>query len=152
MTARAERGAVTIYAAAIAVMLVVAALVITEMAGLVRLRHRVAAAADLAALSASQASVGGEDACAAARRIAKRNGAEVATCRMDYDVATITARGASQTWWGHRWEFQQKARAAPDFYLEGAPSSSGASLSRTSSRRTAPALSSGSLPLPHLGE
>ncbi|VXB48017.1 Rv3654c family TadE-like protein [Aeromicrobium sp. 9AM] len=117
MTSRPERGAVTMAAAAIAVMLVVAGLVITEMAGLVRLRHRVAAAADLAALSASQASVGGDDACAAARRIAERNGATVLTCRMDFDVATITARATSRTWWGHRWAFEQKARAAPDFYL-----------------------------------
>ena len=114
---RSDRGSVSVHAAAIAVMLVVAALIITEMAGLVKLRHRVAAAADLAALSASQASVSGEDACAAARRIAGRNGAEVETCRMDYDVATITARATSQTWWGHRWAFEQKARAAPDFYL-----------------------------------
>lgn len=118
MTNRSDRGAVTVHAAAIAVVLVVAALVITEVAGLVRLRHRVAAAADLSALSATQASVGGEDACAAARRIASRNGAEVETCRMDYDVATITARATSRTWWGHRWAFEQKARAAPDFYLE----------------------------------
>lgn len=117
MIDRSERGAVTVHAAAIAVLLVVAALVITEMAGLVRLRHRAAAAADLAALSASQASVAGEDACAAARRIADRNGAEVLTCRMDYDVATITARATSHTWWGRRWAFEQKARAAPDFYL-----------------------------------
>ena len=117
MISRSDRGAVTVHAAAIAVMLVVAALIVTEMAGLVRLRHRVAAAADLAALSATQASVGGEDACAAARRIAGRNGAEVETCRMDYDVATITARATSRTWWGHRWAFEQKARAAPDFYL-----------------------------------
>ena len=117
MITQSERGAVTVYAAAIALILVVAALVITEMAGLVKLRHRVAAAADLAALSATQASVAGDDACAAARRIASRNGAEVATCRMDYDVATITARATSRTWWGHRWAFEQKARAAPDFYL-----------------------------------
>lgn len=112
-----DRGAVTVHAATIAVLLVVAALVITEMAGLVRLRHQVAAAADLAALAASQASVGGEDACGAARRIARRNGAEVLTCRMDFDVATITTRAASRTWWGHRWAFEQKARAAPDFYV-----------------------------------
>ena len=117
MTTRSERGAVTVHAAAIAVMLVVAALVITEMAGLVRLRHRVAAAADLSALAASQASVAGEDPCAAARRIAHRNGAAILTCRMDFDVATITARATSRAWWGHRWAFEQKARAAPDFYL-----------------------------------
>jgi len=114
---RSERGAVTVHAAAIAVMLVMAALIVTEMAGLVRLRHRVAAGADLAALSATQASVGREDPCATARRIAGRNGAEVLSCRMDYDVATITARAASRTWWGHRWAFEQKARAAPDYYL-----------------------------------
>jgi secretion/DNA translocation related TadE-like protein len=117
VTRSPDRGAVTVYAATIAVMLVLSALIITEMAGLVRLRHRVAAAADLAALSATQASVAGQDACAAARRIARRNDAVVLTCRMDYDVATITARAASRTWWGHRWAVEQKARAAPDFYL-----------------------------------
>lgn len=117
MRARTERGAVTVPAAAIAVLLVVAALIVTEMAGLVRLRHRVAAAADLAALSATQASVGGQDACATAERIAVRNGAEVLLCRMDYDVATITTRAVSRSWWGHRWAFEQKARAAPDFYV-----------------------------------
>ena len=117
MIRRPDRGAVTVHAAAVAVLLVTAALIVTEMAGLVRLRHRVAAAADLAALSATQASVGGEDGCASARRIAERNGAEVLTCRMDYDVATITARAESRVWWGHRWAFEQKARAAPDYYL-----------------------------------
>ncbi|WP_082582272.1 Rv3654c family TadE-like protein [Aeromicrobium sp. Root236] len=115
-----ERGAVTVHAATIGVMLLVAALIITEMAGLIRLRHRVAAAADLAALAATQASVSGEDGCAAARRIAGRNDAKVLTCRMDFDVATITTRATSRTWWGHRWAVEQKARAAPDFYL-GSP-------------------------------
>jgi len=114
-----ERGAVTVHAAVVAVMLLVAALIITEMAGLVRLRHRVAGAADLAALAATQASVAGEDGCAAARRIAGRNDAEVLHCRMDFDVATITTRATSGTWWGHRWAVEQKARAAPDFYLGG---------------------------------
>lgn len=118
MTTRSDRGAVAVHAAVVAMMLVLAALIVTETAGLVRLRHRVAAAADLAALSATQASVGGEDACAAARRIAGRNGAEVLTCRMDYDVATITTRATSRTWWGHRWAFEQKARAAPDYYVD----------------------------------
>lgn len=117
MTRRGERGAVAVHAATVAMLLVVAALLITELAGLVRLRHRVASAADLAALAASQASVSGEEACAVARRIAERNDAKVLVCRMDLDVATITARGTSHTWWGHRWAFEQKARAAPDYYL-----------------------------------
>jgi secretion/DNA translocation related TadE-like protein len=113
-----DRGAVTVHAVSIAVLLVAAALVVTEMAGLVRLRHRVASAADLSALAATQASVAGEDACSVARRIAERNGSTVVTCRMDYDVATITTRAASHRWWGHRWAVEQKARAAPDYYLE----------------------------------
>ena len=118
MRLRHERGAITAYAASVAVMLMIATLVITQIAGLVRLRHRVAAGADLAALAATQASVAGEDGCDAADRIARRNGVELLTCRMDYDVATVTARAASVAWWGHRWAFEQDARAAPDFYVD----------------------------------
>lgn len=117
MRRHADRGAITVHAAAVAALLVVAALLLTEMAGLVRLRHRVAAAADLAALAASQASVRGDEACPVARQVADRNDASVLVCRMDYDVATITARGTSRTWWGHRWAFEQKARAVPDYYV-----------------------------------
>lgn len=112
-----EAGAATVYAASVAVLLTTVALVVTQVAGLVRLKHSVAAAADLSALAASRASVDGDDPCAAARVIARRNGAIVLTCRMDFDVATITTRGTSHTWWGHRWAFERKARAAPDFYL-----------------------------------
>ncbi|AXT86198.1 TadE-like protein [Aeromicrobium sp. A1-2] len=117
MKRRSERGAATAQVATLAVVLVLVAVVVTEMAGLVRLRHRVAAAADLAALSATQASVNGRDPCAEARRIAERNEAAVRRCRMDYDVATITTWATSRTWWGHRWAFEQEARAAPDYYL-----------------------------------
>jgi secretion/DNA translocation related TadE-like protein len=114
---RPDSGAATVHAATIAVLLVTAALVVTQVAGLIRLKHSVAAAADLSALAASRASVSGDDGCEAARAIAQRNGARVLTCRMDFDVATITARGTSRTWWGHRWAFEQKARAAPESYL-----------------------------------
>ncbi|MRJ75356.1 hypothetical protein GEV29_02285 [Aeromicrobium sp. SMF47] len=118
---RGERGAVTVHAATIATLLVIAALVVVQVAGLVRMRHRVAAAADLAALAASQASVAGEDGCSAARAIARRNDAELVSCRMDYDVATVTARAERPSWWGVAWSTEQKARAAPDFYLDPAP-------------------------------
>lgn len=114
----ADRGSVSVHAAAVAIMLVVAALVVVQAAQLVRMRHEVAAAADLAALAGSQASVGGDDGCAAARAVARRNGAVLSACRMDFDVATVTARAASDPWWGGRWAAEQKARAAPDFYLD----------------------------------
>lgn len=115
---RREQGAVTIYAATAAVLLTLLALVMTQVAGLVRLKHSVASAADLSALAASRASVAGEDGCDAAAALMRRNHAHLIACRMDYDVATVTARASSKAWWGHTWSFEQNARAAPDFYLE----------------------------------
>lgn len=119
MTARQsrERGSATTYSVVAASVIVLVALVITEMAGLVAVRHRATAAADLSALAASQASVAGHDGCAAGRDIARRNGAVIVSCRMDYDVATIVARATSRRWWGQRWKSEVTARAAPEFYF-----------------------------------
>ncbi|MCL3817395.1 Rv3654c family TadE-like protein [Aeromicrobium wangtongii] len=112
-----DRGAMAVHAVTLSVLLVVVALVVVQGAGLVRMRHRVAAAADLAALAASQASAEGRDGCRVARSIARRNGAELTRCRMDYDVATVTARAMSPLWWGGRWATEQRARAAPESYV-----------------------------------
>ena len=68
-----ERGAVTIYAVAIASLLAMIAVVIVQASTLVRLQHEVTKAADLSALAATQASVRGEDGCAAAKDLAERN-------------------------------------------------------------------------------
>ena len=121
MTARVragDRGVATAFVATAATALVIIAVVVAEIAGLVAVRHRATAAADLAALAASRASVAGVDGCGAARAAARRNGARLTTCRMDYDVATVTARATSRRWWGHRWAADIEARAAPEFYLE----------------------------------
>lgn len=115
---RTERGAVTAHALWAAAMLVLVALVATEMAGLVAVRHRAASAADLSALAASRASTAGLDGCDAAETTARLNHATLVACRMDSDVATVTARTASQRWWGHRWAAEIAARAAPTSYLE----------------------------------
>ncbi|MCW2841935.1 MAG: hypothetical protein JWR55_3418 [Aeromicrobium sp.] len=123
---RPEGGAATAHAVSIGVGLLVVTLVMVQAAGLVRLRHRVAAAADLAALAASQASVAGDDGCAKARTIARRNGAELVRCRMDYDVATVTARARSEPWWSRTWGTEQRARAAPETYLTPAAQDVGA--------------------------
>lgn len=113
-----ERGSVSLHAVWVATALLVLALVMTEAAALIAMRHRAAAAADLAALAGSRASVNGHDGCQAARRSARANHAELTSCRMDYDVATVTARTESSRWWGQRWAAEVKARAAPDFYLD----------------------------------
>lgn len=117
MTAREDRGAVTVHAVTVSVLLLVLTLVLVQAAGLVRLRHRVASAADLGALAASQASVAGADGCRAARLVVRRNGAQLVRCRMNYDVATITARAVSTPWWSGSWGAEQRARAAPESYL-----------------------------------
>jgi secretion/DNA translocation related TadE-like protein len=143
-----ERGSATVHAATVGIVLVLITLVAVQAVGLVRMRHQVAAAADLAALAASRASVDGQDGCRAARDVARRNGARLIACRMDFDVATVTARATSPRWWAGRWAAEQRARAAPESYVDAR----GAPAKKASSSRTAPALSSGSLPLPHLGE
>ena len=142
-----ERGSVTVHALWVATLLCFVAVVMAQVATVVRLKHQVGSAADLAALAGSRASLAGEDGCTAAQTVARLNGARLVRCRMDLDVASVTARQDTPSWWGHQWAFEVDARAAPVFYEEV-----GASASRAASSCTAPALSSGSLPLPHLGE
>lgn len=152
-----ERGAMTIYAVIAGFALSLGTLVGVQATALIRLRHEVAAAADLAAIAASTAAVEGGDGCSAAERVARTNGVEVVNCAMTDAVATITTRGESDEYWGHRFAFEVDARAAPTSYLPAdtssmPSSSSSASAKSASSRTMAPALWSGSLPLPHLGE
>jgi secretion/DNA translocation related TadE-like protein len=113
---RAERGSVTIHAVWVAVVMCVVAVVMVQVATMVRVKHQVASAADLAALAGSRASLAGHDGCDAARAVAHHNGAVLVRCRMDLDVATVTARQRTSSWWGRRWVFEVDARAAPDFY------------------------------------
>ncbi len=107
----------TVHALWVATVLCVVAVVMAQVATVVRLKHQVASAADLAALAGSRASLSGQDGCEVATTMARRNGARLVRCRMDLDVATVTARRATPTWWGHRWAFEVDARAAPDFYV-----------------------------------
>lgn len=118
---RLERGSVTVHALWVATVLCVVAVVMAQVATVVRLKHQVASAADLAALAGSRASLSGEDGCGAARTVARHNGARLVQCRMVLDVATVTARRQTPRWWGHRWAFEIEARAAPDFYVETDP-------------------------------
>ena len=136
------------------VLLVAAALV--QVGLVIAAKHRVQAAADLAALAGSAASLRGEDGCAVADVVARRNGAEVSSCRADLAVVTLgTESSTASVVMGARFRTHAVARAAPDFYVPdsaGTGSGDGASRSKRSSSRTAPALSKGSLPLPHFGD
>lgn len=113
-----ENGVATVTAAIVVAVLLAGAVLVAHQVSLVGLRQQAGQAADLAALAGSSASVEGRDGCKVARRVAKENGAELSACRMDADVATVTARVTSTPWWVGRWSTSQKARAAPVTYLE----------------------------------
>jgi secretion/DNA translocation related TadE-like protein len=77
-----DRGSATVFAAAISLVLVMAATAAVIVVAVVLAGHRARSAADLAALAAATAEVGGSDACSAARVNARTNGAEMVTCRV----------------------------------------------------------------------
>lgn len=116
-TVRGERGAATVYALVVAALVMMACVIAMQIAAIARLQHTVAAAADLAALAASQSAASGEEGCAAARTIAHRNHAEVASCRMDAEVATVQVAGTSPRIWGRTWTITRAARAGPSDYV-----------------------------------
>ncbi|WP_078699462.1 Rv3654c family TadE-like protein [Aeromicrobium choanae] len=115
---RSDRGSATVQAAAVVALLSLVAFTCLQVALAVSLRQQAAAAADLSALAASRASVEGEEPCGVARSVAAGNGARLRACRMDADVATVTARAVGPRWWIGRWMSDQRARAAPAWYLE----------------------------------
>jgi secretion/DNA translocation related TadE-like protein len=112
-----ERGSITAHAVWVGAALCAVAVIMAQVAVAVRLHHQAASAADLAALAGSRAASAGRDGCAAAKDVARRNGAQLVRCRMDLDVATVTARRTTEQWWGRAWTFEVDARAAPVDYV-----------------------------------
>ena len=153
---RTETGVATVAATATMGFALLVAAALLQVGLVIAAKHRVQAAADLAALAGSAAGLRGDDGCATAHAVARRNGANLVWCRVDLAVVTVRAEGPTNSVaWGARFRTHAEARAAPDFYVPdtaGADSGAGASRRSRSSSRTAPDLSSGSLPLPHFGD
>lgn len=116
-TRRGDRGAATVYAVLGCLLLGLVCVVGLQLATISRLQHEVTAAADLAALAASRAAVEGRDGCAAATTIAHENGAELVSCAMAADVATLEVSGRSPVMWGRTWTIRRSARAGPADYV-----------------------------------
>lgn len=116
---RPERGSITAHAVWLGAGLCVVTVILAQVAVAVRLHHQAAAAADLAALAGSRAAAAGQNGCRAARDVAHRNDARLVRCRMDLEVATVTARRHTDQWWGRVWTFEVDARAAPADYVAG---------------------------------
>lgn len=85
LRASADRGAATLWAAALMAVLLLVGLGCLAIAQQALTRQRAATAADLAAIAGAQAI---EDPCARAQAYAERNGAELVECR-----ATVLADG-----------------------------------------------------------
>ncbi|MFY0409565.1 Rv3654c family TadE-like protein [Solicola sp. PLA-1-18] len=117
---RGERGSGTVHAATVCVALAAVALVAVQAAGLLAVKHRVTAAADLAALAASQAAETGGEGCESAAEVARLNGARLVRCQMVASVATVAVDGRSPRVLGRRWSVERTARAAPsDHAVDG---------------------------------
>ncbi|WP_374775106.1 flp pilus-assembly TadE/G-like family protein [Streptomyces sp. NBC_01310] len=91
-----DRGSATVWAALVATVLGAVFGGVLLLGQAVVARHRAAAAADLAALAAAATwAHGPPTACAAALRVARAQGAALAGCQVEGEVAEVTARVAA---------------------------------------------------------
>lgn len=112
-----EAGVATLSAAAVTAAILGMALVLLQVTLVVAMKHRVQAAADLAALAGSSASVRGGDGCATARLVAERHGVRLRRCTADLAVVTVRAVSPPGRTWGVPWRARAVARAAPSYYV-----------------------------------
>ncbi|MFD3806177.1 Rv3654c family TadE-like protein [Streptomyces sp. NPDC058611] len=93
-----DRGSATVWAALVTTVLSAVFGGVLVLGQAVVARHRAAAAADLAALAAAASwAHGPEAACAAARRVARAQDAELSSCRVLGEVAEVSAHPATGT-------------------------------------------------------
>ncbi|GGR12545.1 Rv3654c family TadE-like protein [Streptomyces roseolus] len=113
-----DRGVASVWTAFAACALCVVFGAVLALGQAVAARHRAGGAADLAALAAADRALRGEtEACAAARRVATAQGAELLHCRLTGAEAEVTARTSAGSW-----SPTARARAGP---AEPGPSSPG---------------------------
>lgn len=144
---REERGSATIVGCFLMAALVVVTATLVHVGSAVASRHRAQAAADLAALAVAVAlDRGSEQACGQAERIATRMRVRVRACTVDGWDAIVEVAAEVTTALPGAGEAVAIARAGP------AGQALARAVSTAPSSAIAPALSSGSLPLPHLGE
>ena len=131
---REEEGSTTVAAALFIAAFVVLTLVgVTAGVRVVQARQA-AVAADLAAVAGAVAAQESDDACKAAGSIAKANHARLVTCEIDGEDVQVSVQSRAGSGGGCCYWPSLSARDTPLSTL------------------IAPALSSGSLPLPHLGD
>lgn len=109
-----DRGAATIYALALVMVLATSGTAALAVAASVVARHRADSAADMAALSAAGAARDGSDgACAIAAEVAQAQHAVLSDCRFDGQVADITVAVPAPSFGGLLPPARGRARAGP---------------------------------------
>jgi secretion/DNA translocation related TadE-like protein len=114
VTGRDETGSGTVLALAGVVVLVLTALALLAVAAAVSARTRAAAAADEAALAAAWwVGAGDRAACANAARVARLDGAVLATCHLAGAVADVAVDVPAPSWLRWAGSARLNARAGP---------------------------------------
>ena len=147
MTPRDDDGSATVLVLGVAAMIVAAGGGVAVVALLLLAQHRAASVADLAALAAAdRLAEPSSAACAAAASVAAADHARLLTCIVSDDSVVVSVGFPATGSWLDGWTRQIIGRARAGY-------SAAVSRARTRpSSRMAPALSSGSLPVPHLGD
>lgn len=110
----ADEGLATVFACLALVALIGVTLLIAQVGAVVVARHRAQAAADMAALAAAGALVGGVDvACGEATAVARRMGTRIRECDVaDWDAMVTVERNVPIGLYGGR-DVRASARAGP---------------------------------------
>lgn len=163
---RAQAGSASLIVVVLVAAVTVAALVAAILGRLLVEHRRASAAADLAALAAAGAIQAQRPACPAAAAVADGNRARLVACKTDgeqvsvevsvltpligWGTVSVHARARAGPVSGHE-EAAHRRPTAPSSARPRRPRQE-ASRSTRSKSRTAPCLSRGALPLPHLGD
>lgn len=110
---RDESGVATVWGVATIALLMVVAVVAFAVVAVVAGHRRAQAGADLAALAGAGAQRDGDDACAAARRIAGANGGELTRCVVDGWRVRVVVQVRVRGLLGHEHVLRGRARAGP---------------------------------------
>jgi secretion/DNA translocation related TadE-like protein len=110
---RDDRGAGSILATAMLGLLVTVTMIAGGVVGLIASHRTAQAAADLASLAGASALQDGHDACGRASTIARRNRAELRSCRIDGWVVVVVVVVRTAPLPGAGFSLEARARAGP---------------------------------------
>ena len=108
-----ERGAATVLAVALSGLLLLLGSALAVVAALVADHRRAQASADLAALAGATALARGQDACAAATRVAQANHGQLRSCEVSGLVVAVVVSVPGPRWRTRVVDLEGHARAGP---------------------------------------